>query len=115
VNTQVAPFVGHLSEYRWAVETSFTGQDRHQEVCLDVLGFHSWFKKRLEQFYLQLAKEKSQNMCRDPNCHKHEERSSKHYDFSSSPIKHWEKILEVVRVLGLQSQVRKNSTRHRMM
>jgi len=43
----MAPLVGYLSQYRWTVETSFTGQDLHQEVCLDVLGFHAWFKKRL--------------------------------------------------------------------
>ena len=115
MNTQVAPFVGNLFDYRWAVETSFKGQDRHQEVILDVKGFHQWFKTRLEYFYLQLAKEKSGKICEDPNCDKHVGRSSKHYDFSSSPLKHWEQILEVLRVLGLQSQVRKNSTRHRMM
>ena len=34
---------------------------------------------------------------------------------SSSQIKHWEKILEVVRVLGLQSEVRTDSIRYRMM
>jgi len=97
------------------MQHSFDQQDRHQEVCLDVVGFHSWFKKRLAQFYLQLANENSSHMCMDPGCDKHKDRISKHYDFSSSPIKHWEKILEVLRVLGLQSEVRTNSIRHRMM
>jgi hypothetical protein len=115
VNTQVKPLVGNLRLYEWKVQTSFDKQDRHQEVCLDVPGFHSWFKNRLEQFYLELAKEQFEQQCMDPTCDKHEGRTSKFYDFSSSPIKHWEKILEVVRVLGLQSEVRTNSIRYRMM
>jgi len=110
----MAPFVGNLCEYRWAVETSFKGQDCHQAVNLDVTGFHQWFKTRLEFFYVQLAKDKSGEICKNPDCDKHNERSSKHYDFSSCPLKHWEQILEVLRVLGLQSQVRKNSSRHSM-
>ena len=83
---------------RMEVQTSFDKQDRHQEVCLDVLGFHTWFKNRLVQFYLHLAKDQSKQQCMDLNCDKHDGRTSKHYDFSSSPIKHWEKILEVARV-----------------
>jgi len=111
----MAPLVGYLSQYRWTVETSFTGQDLHQEVCLDVLGFHAWFKKRLVDFYDNLAKSHADKLCQDPGCPKSATGLSQHYEFCSSPIKHWEQILEVVRVLGTQSQVRLNSTRHRIM